>query len=99
VKLAVGIAVIVGLAAIGLALSLRRRDRLGLVLALLVALAAVVAIVGAIRFDDVISSSDCVGVCVGEFAYYSAWVMAWGGGLVLVGLVAAAAAPLISRRH
>jgi hypothetical protein len=76
----------------GLALAAYRRDRSGLVLLVLLPIAAAIFTFGVVRFDEVVvGNEDCVGSCVSSASYNLAWAAALGGGAALVVLVLLAA--------
>lgn len=87
-----------GLWALGLVLAIAPHDRAGETLAFLMTVTALIVGVGIVRFDDVIGNSDCVGVCISEFSYYSAWTMAWGGALVFLALFGVALVRAVVKR-
>lgn len=98
---AIFVVVVASLLGLGVAATLSRRDRWTWTLIALLALTATTFVTGVliVSIRDLISSSDCVGTCIGEFEYDVLWGLAiYGGAAFALTLGAAFIRALVSRR-
>ena len=98
---AIFVGVVGSLVGLGIAATLSMRDRWTWTLVALLALTAATFVTGVliVSIRDLISYSDCVGTCIGEFEYDALWGLAiYGGAAFALTLAAALIRALVSWR-